>query len=238
MTISKKNKIILAISIPVTIFVLLFIALSVFLDFTMYGIGQKDIIARHVDALYKIEYDGNIYVQYSGVWGWSPESDMVLITDGDAWVANVPNHGYRTKLYVDNYTLPNFIYVRRDLPHYVREDVKLPLPSEVTYDKVYIEDQEIAFVKSDGEKSSIALNDIIDIESVIKTRPQNLKLFSYIEIFCDEYTVLYLHGEILHDQSTDTYYFHGGIIDGDVAHYYKITNEQLLAFLKSSTRQI
>ena len=238
MTISKKNKIILAISIPVTIYVLLFIALSVFLDFTMYGIGQKDIIARHVDALDKIEYDGNIYVQYSGVWDWSPESDMVLITDGDAWVANVPYHGYRTKLYADNDTLPNFIYVRRDLPHYVREDFELPSPSEVTYDKAYTEDQEIAFVNPDGKKSPISLNDIIDIESVIKTRPQNLKLCSYIEIFCDAYTVLYLHGEILHEQSTDTYYFHGGISDGAVAHYYKITNKQLLAFLKNNAQQI
>lgn len=208
------------------------------IDHNMYGRGQENIIARHVDTLKKLEYNGHIYVNYSStLWSWSPDEDMLLIPDGDAWVAEVPFKGYRTKLYADNEDIPNFLYVRRSWPKYVREDFVLPSPTETTYDKIHIKDKEIFFTNEAGDEKPILLSDIISIETGLAQCPQNAEKLGYIDIFCSVYAGLYLDGVIYYDQSTDTYYFHGYIGDENIS-YYEIINEQLLTFLKNSTQQV
>ena len=105
---------------------------------------------------------------------------MLLIPDGDAWVAAVPFKGYRTKLYADNEDIPNFLYVRRSWPKYVREDFVLPSPTETTYDKIHIKDKEIFFTNEAGDEKPILLSDIISIETGLAQCPQNAEKLGYI----------------------------------------------------------
>ena len=210
----------------------------------MYGIGQKDIIARHVDALDKIEYDGNIYVQYTGVWDWSPESDMVLITDGDAWVANVPYHGYRTKLYADNDTLPNFIYVRRDLPHYVREDYEFPSIWETTCSTIVTQKANLwdsptykfHFTDNNGALLKLTPEQIVDTSFgfTYSERPEKFIEIGYVMLYWSEYPCLYYSSSI-HFDGNDYYMDLLGSPDPLVKEnlYYKIKNEQFIEYCKT-----